>query len=398
MPSQNEAMRRLKSATWLPVIAPFFEALDGEAGTTRAVGGIVRDTLLGIERGKTDFDFATQLLPVEVMARARRAGLVAHPTGIAHGTVTVVAGDVTVEVTTLRQDVETFGRHARVQFGTDWTADALRRDFTMNALYCGPSGELFDPLDGLADCLAGRVRFIGDADQRIAEDRLRVYRYFRFSASHGGQQFEHEALSACERAVDGLEALSAERVGGEMVRLLGLPQCAKTLQIMRDIGIMSEWAFSEPVIAAFDHLEALEVPVTATMRLSVIQLLVGDAEKLRDQWRLSNRDMAEIENFTDAATLAQQGLWVELAYRFSVISDHAIALAAAVEGRERTWMDHGAAIVAGLGPIHFPVSGKDLIARGFSGPNLGIELRRLETIWLESGAKLDRDALLARIG
>lgn len=171
---------RLKSAPWLHEAETqrLFALLDGAAGKTRAVGGIVRDTLLDRVRESGEIDFATELLPEEVMQRAAAAGVPAYPTGIEHGTVTLKLGTLLAEVTTLREDVETFGRHATVRFGTDWTRDAERRDFTMNALYVGQDGALFDPLGGVADCLEERVRFIGDADQRIAEDRLRVYRFF----------------------------------------------------------------------------------------------------------------------------------------------------------------------------------------------------------------------------
>src|SRR5690606_29914829 len=171
--------------------------LAGETGRTRAVGGIVRDTLLDRPRENTDIDLATELLPHEVTLRAERGGAIVHPTGIEHGTMTVRLGALVAEVTTLREDVETDGRRAVVRFGQDWARDAGRRDFTLNALYAGIEGDLFDPLHGLADCIAGRVRFIGDPVRRIEEDRLRVYRFFRFSASHGGEQFDPEGLAAC---------------------------------------------------------------------------------------------------------------------------------------------------------------------------------------------------------
>lgn len=394
---RDEALARLKSAAWLPVIAPFFRALDGEAGTTRAVGGIVRDTLLGIARTGTDFDLATRLAPAEVMARAEQAGLAAHPTGFEHGTVTLVADEVVAEVTTLREDVETFGRRAKVRFGTDWSADARRRDFTMNALYCGPSGVLFDPLDGLDDCLLGRVRFIGDADQRIAEDKLRVYRYFRFSASHGEQRYETEALAACERAAGALETLSAERVGAEMTRLLGLPRCAQTLAVMEDIGVLSKALFPDEVIAALGRLEMLGLPVTASMRLAIVQSLTEAIEPLRIKWRLSNRDMAEIETLGRAAQLAEQERWMELAYRFSGHWRDAVTIAAAIGGKSADWIRASGDGIESIGAIDFPVSGNDLLERGLSGPELGAQLRRLETIWIAAGGKLDKAALLARV-
>ncbi|HEX4016097.1 MAG TPA: hypothetical protein VHX15_05110, partial [Frankiaceae bacterium] len=220
------AQDRLTNAEWRmrPETRRIFSLLDGAAGRTRAVGGIVRDTLLDRQRDDAEIDFATELLPDEVMQRAGEAGIGVYPTGIEHGTVTLRLGEFAAEVTTLRQDVATDGRHAKVRFGTDWVRDAERRDFTLNALYVGSDGALFDPLHGLDDCLAGRVRFIGDADRRIAEDRLRVYRFFRFSASLGGERFDDEGLTAVGRAANDLGDLSAERVGGEMRRMLELPK------------------------------------------------------------------------------------------------------------------------------------------------------------------------------
>ena len=201
---------RISDAEWLsrPAVQAIFAALDGPDGRTRAVGGVVRDSLIGRIREHADIDMATEFLPVTVMQRAKAAGIAAYPTGIEHGTVTLRLDETTVEVTTLRQDVVTDGRHAQVQFGTDWVADAERRDFTLNALYCDADGRLFDPLGGAGDLLNGRVRFIGDAARRIAEDGLRVYRFFRFSASHGGEQFDAEGLAACRDAADDLEHIS----------------------------------------------------------------------------------------------------------------------------------------------------------------------------------------------
>jgi poly(A) polymerase len=225
---------RLRQAGWLtgPETQQLLRMLDGGSGRTRAVGGIVRDTLLGLPRANTDVDFATELTPDEVVARAGTHGASAYPTGIDHGTVTLRLGTVVAEVTTLREDIETDGRRAVVKFGTDWARDAARRDFTLNALYAGIDGTLFDPLGGLPDLLAGRVRFIGDAAQRIEEDRLRVYRFFRFSASHGAEKLDPDGLAACEAAASRLGSVSAERVGSEMMRMLGLRRVANTLKAM----------------------------------------------------------------------------------------------------------------------------------------------------------------------
>ena len=204
MVGRGQIERRLKSAPWLanPDTQAIFSLLDGEGERTRAVGGIVRDTLLGMARDNAEIDFATELEPDEVMARAARVGVASYPTGIAHGTVTLRLNSLVAEVTTLREDLETDGRHAVVRFGTDWKRDAERRDFTINALYADTFGSLFDPLGGSGDLTEPHIRFIGDPDQRIEEDRLRVYRFFRFSASHGGERFDNAGLAAVERAAD----------------------------------------------------------------------------------------------------------------------------------------------------------------------------------------------------
>ena len=206
-----EARERLRQASWLSraETQQLLALLDGAQRRTRVVGGAVRDTLLGLDQEMADLDLATELMPGDVAARAERAGVAVYPTGLAHGTVTLKTGTLVAEVTTLREDVETDGRHAVVRFGQDWREDAARRDFTMNALYAEIDGTLFDPLGGLGDCLERRVRFIGEAARRIAEDRLRVYRFFRFSASHAGEQFDQDGLAACTAAAGTLGRLAA---------------------------------------------------------------------------------------------------------------------------------------------------------------------------------------------
>lgn len=394
---RDDALKRLAGAEWLAVARPFFACLDGTEGRTRAVGGIVRDTLLGRPRGTTDIDMATELAPEEVMARGEAAGLGVYPTGIAHGTITLVHEGQTVEVTTLRRDVETFGRHAKVAFGADWIEDARRRDFTMNALYCGPDGRLFDPLDGLADCLDRRVRFIGDADARITEDRLRVYRYFRFVASHGEQRFDDGALAACVRAAGTLDALSAERVGGEMMRLLAQPRCAETLGAMVAAGVLSDVFFGPEALAGLGHLEDMPVAVDAETRLAVLAVFGHPVDRLRDMWRLSNATMNRITDLADAGRLARAGAWAELSYRHAQTKREGIAVAAAAGRKDSGWVAEALEAVERYAPGAFPISGADLIGlRMKPGPAIGAELARLEKAWIESGFRLDRDGLLAQ--
>lgn len=391
-----EAEKRLHDAPWRhdPALQAMMAALDGAAGRTRIVGGIVRDTLIGRVRTGGDIDLATELVPTDVIARAARAGMQSYPTGIAHGTVTLRHGDLVCEVTTLREDVETDGRHAVVRFGTDWRRDAARRDFTLNALYANADGTLFDPLGGLADCLAQRVRFIGDADARIAEDRLRVYRFFRFSASHGGQSFDAQGLAACRRAADALGQVSAERVGAEMLRMLALPRVAETLKAMSEAGV-AQWP--APLLARLARHE--DHAPTLAGRLALYAEALG-LETIRTRWRLSNalcdaaRDALSAARAILDARTPDKGLAIA-AYRYpGAVHDGvevAIALGPADAAR--------AAQLRALPIVHppaFPLRGGDLIAAGLSpGRAVGLELARLEQLWIESGFALDRSHLLA---
>jgi poly(A) polymerase len=220
-------------AAWLrePPLSEILSLLDKAGEEARVVGGAIRNTLLGEPRG--DVDIATTAVPAEVMRRAERAGFKPVPTGIEHGTVTVVADGRPFEVTTLREDIETFGRHARVVFGRSWRRDAERRDFTMNALSASRDGTIHDYVGGRADIAARRVRFIGNPATRIAEDYLRILRFFRFHAAYGEGAPDPDALVACVAARAGLEQLSRERIRMELIRLLVTKGAASMLAVMR---------------------------------------------------------------------------------------------------------------------------------------------------------------------
>jgi poly(A) polymerase len=343
-------------------------------------------------RETPEIDFATELKPDEVSKRAAVAGVSVYPTGIEHGTVTLKVGDLVAEVTTLREDVETDGRHAKVKFGRDWTRDAQRRDFTLNALYAGADGTLFDPLGGADDCIAGRVRFIGDPDQRIAEDRLRVYRFFRFSASHGHEALDPAGLDAVTRAAASLEDLSAERVGSEMRRMLDLPRVVTTLNAMRRADIL---AFPPQLVDWLGSYERHAHHPNLNARLALLVESLGSVG-LKDRWRLSNDDIGSAERTLSAARLLIGFHVNEAAYRFPAALVDAIDVAAALAG----WTEAGkSAVVAHLEGIdvpRFPLTGNDLIERGLlPGPGLGAELDRLETKWIASNFRLEKAALLA---
>lgn len=388
------ALQRLKDAPWLkkPETQALFALLDGEAGRSRVVGGVVRDTLAEAGRPWTELDFATELTPEEVTARAAAANVACHPTGIEHGTVTLKYGDLLAEVTTLREDIETFGRHARVKFGTDWLHDAERRDFTLNALYCGMDGELFDPIGGADDCMAGIVRFIGDPDQRIAEDRLRVFRFFRFSASHGREQFNEDGLAAVARAAGALGDISAERVGNEMRRILELPKVSRTFKAMAETHVLQ---FPPAIIDRLAAYERHAHHPQVGARIAVLMSLIS-AERLRDMWRLSKDEVATATNVLKAARLLIDFHINEAAYRYPAALADAVDVGATLAG----WTAAGkSAVVQHLERIDvpkFPVSGRDLIKLGYKpGPALGTELERLEKKWIESSFALDRSSLLA---
>ncbi|HVY50555.1 MAG TPA: CCA tRNA nucleotidyltransferase [Devosia sp.] len=391
------ALGRLKRAEWLrqPETQQVLAVLEGAHNRTRVVGGIVRDTLLDRSRERSDIDFATEFTPDEVMRRMSEKGIAVYPTGVEHGTVTVRIGDFSGEVTTLREDVETYGRRAKVRFGHDWHRDAERRDFTLNALYAGMDGSLFDPIGGLEDCLAGRVKFIGDPDTRIAEDRLRVYRFFRFSASHGGERFDPKGLAAVTRAAGTLSALSAERVGGEMRRLLSLPRAVRTIRTMVDAGILT---YPTALIGALDTYERQARRPNRNGRFALLVDVLGGGE-LKARWRLSNEDIAVATQTLEAARLMIGGELAEAAYRFPAVGADALDVAAALA----PWTEAAKAEIAreldDLEVPRFPVTGRDLLNLGYrQGPKLGAVLARLEKAWIKSGFRLGRDELLAEAG
>ncbi len=364
----------------------------GAQGKTRAVGGAVRDTLVEHPRVATEIDFATELLPDEVMRRAQTAGVAAYPTGIEHGTVTLKIDDRIAEVTTLREDIETDGRHAVVRFGYHWTRDAERRDFTLNALYCDLDGELFDPIGGAEDCLNGVVRFIGEAAKRIAEDRLRVYRFFRFTASHGHEQFDEDGLKAVTMAAHDLSGLSAERIGSEMRRMLELPRMARTFETMVAAGV---FVVPGELVEHLGVYERRAHKPNGVARLALLVQSLGSAG-LKQRWRLSNDEISTAESILIAAKLLTDFHINEAAYRFPAALSDAVEVAATLAG----WTEAGkSAVVQHLEQIDvpvFPLSGSDLLQRGMRpGPKIGAELDRLEKKWIQSGFKMDRNALLS---
>jgi tRNA nucleotidyltransferase/poly(A) polymerase len=289
----SEPAVSLKDAAWLREgpLARLLDVLGRDGEEARVVGGAVRNALLGDSIG--EFDVATTAVPEEVMRRAAAAGFKPVPTGIEHGTITVVIEGRPFEVTTLRVDVETFGRHANVRFGRDWQADAERRDFTMNGLSVGADGVVHDPVGGVADLRARRVRFIGDPAKRIAEDYLRILRFFRFHAAYGQGLPDAAGVAACIAARDGLEQLSRERVRMELMKLLLARQVAPALAVMAEAGLLVPVLGGVPDLAAFSNMAKVEaaagVQPDALQRLGALGVRIAeDAERLWRRLRLSN--------------------------------------------------------------------------------------------------------------
>ena len=358
--------------------------------STRLVGGCVRDAVLGLP--VADVDLATQLTPAEVMRRVAAAGLKAVPTGIAHGTVTVVAPGIAVEVTTLRRDVATDGRHAEVAFTDDWRADAARRDFTINALYAHPASlEIFDYFGGLADLDARRVRFIGAPLQRIAEDHLRILRFFRFHARFGAGPPDAEGLAACAARANDLMALSRERVREELSKLLGSADPAATVTTMQQAGIFAPIlpeARGERLAALVAAEAAAALPPHWLRRLAaLLRRDVATLDAVAVRLRLSNAERKRLAAMAGPVAGDRRAR----AYHDGV---QAVVDRLLLDGEAGP----AAAMAAWLPPM-LPVSGRDLVARGVPpGPEVSRKLAAFETAWVAAGFPADAatvDRLLA---
>jgi poly(A) polymerase len=353
------------------------------------VGGCVRNALLGFPIN--DIDISTDALPEMVMQLATAAGLRVIPTGIDHGTVTVIADGVAFEMTTFRHDVETDGRHARVMFSTDVAQDAARRDFTMNALYVRPDGMLIDPLGGFADLNRRHVRFINHPADRIREDYLRILRFFRFSTFYGDatRGFDADALDAIARNVDGLATLSRERVGSEMIKLLTAPDPAPAIATMRTIGVLSAILpnADDRALGPLIHFETeLGLAPDPLRRLAVL-----GGQDAAAAFRLSKAQATRVTLLRDAlGTMTKLG---EMAYRHG--KDTAWSIAALRAAMFETPPPPNAAADIDRGAAaRFPITAADLMP-DVQGAELGHALRRLETLWIGSDFALEKSALLA---
>lgn len=400
------AQDRIAAFLARPVLVRLLAALNGEGEETRIVGGAVRNLLLG--EPISDVDLATTALPKETIRRGRAAGFKAVPTGIAHGTVTLVGGGASFEVTTLRQDVETDGRRAKVVFGRDFTTDAMRRDFTINALGLDRDGRVHDYCGGLADLAARRVRFIGDAATRIREDYLRILRFFRFHARYGAGEPDSEGIIACIAGREGLGGLSRERVRAELMKLLFAPGASATLWAMAGAGLLM------PVIGGVPHLSRFAAvagnngeSVHPAFRLAALAVSVWeDALRLRERLRLSNEEFDRIERIAAALESlgGQPGLppVVSLRHAAQRVGSDAVAgalvLLSASAGNEAGHDVQRLIAELGRTPPFLP-TGKDVVALGVPpGPRVGRLLEAARRGWIEAGCPAGMDEQMGFVG
>jgi poly(A) polymerase len=393
-----------------PALKQVWAALDvAQPGATRLVGGCVRDALLGIT--PIDVDLATQLLPEQVIATCQTQGIRTIPTGMAHGTITAIVDGKSFEITTLRKDIATDGRHAQVAFTDDWHADAMRRDFTMNALYLDADGIIHDPTEqGVADAKAGRVVFVGDPDQRILEDHLRILRFFRFSARFEKRSIDGDALAACGRHANAIANLSVERVWGELKRILATPDPRSALKAMATSGVLAAVLPEAKGLIDFNNLVAIETsafldvdPMQRLMALLPRDTAIVSA--LSARLKLSNTEMDRLTAWANDQTklvsyLSAREVRAALYWMGNGLYLDRVRLAWASdpEPRRTTQWRTMIAFEGGFVAPKFPVGGNQVIAAGARpGPAVGAILAEVERWWVENDFIDDELSVIERL-
>ena len=397
--------RPLADAAWLvaPATRRVLGGLAAGGAPVRFVGGCVRDTLLDPSVDMVDLDLATPLPPERNIALLTEAGIRTIPTGIAHGTITALAGGRDFEITTLRQDVATDGRRAVVAFTDCFLADAARRDFTINAMSCDAQGRLFDPFEGRADLAAGRIRFVGEPTARIREDYLRILRFFRFVARLGRERPPAATLQALAEERQGLERLSGERLRAELLKLLAGAHVEASLELMAETGVWQVIFGAPPTLERFARLRRLAPEADPILKLAALTRSTVDTTAIALRLRLANR---ERDRLFDLATAELPALDLpppelrRLAYRLGKerLADRLRLAAAETDAPAVEQLATALATVAAFELPRLPVGGRDLMARGIPhGPALGRVLHELEAAWLDSDFSADRDTLLALV-
>jgi len=377
----------------MTVVDALFDALDKAGIEARFVGGYVRDRILGIANENTDIDLAVNKPPEAVMKALEAAEIKVVPTGLKHGTVTAIVKSRPFELTTLRRDVETDGRHAVVAFTDDWREDASRRDFTFNALYADRAGTIYDYFDGQTDLKAGRVRFIGDPEQRIAEDRLRVLRFFRFHARFGRPPFDGPSFDACRRNAATVSGLSGERVRKELFRTLDAPGGADAFDAMLEAGVLDHWL---PEYAGSTKLRALaarEEKPDGLRRLAAILPVNVDATAIGKRLKLSTQESVRLQLMLDPANAIDTTNLRASLYRLGtkLFIDRALLDA---PGDWRAAL----ALANSWTPPELPIGGNDALALGLKpGPKVGALIEAVERWWIAGDFSADRDACLAEL-
>lgn len=411
-------MENTVHAPWMttPATRAVVEALTADGADIRFVGGCVRDALLG--RESKDIDIGTPDPPERVLGLLEGAGIetCTVPRGIEHGTVTALAGGERYEITTLRRDERTDGRHAEVAFTDDWREDAARRDFTINAMSAAPDGTVYDYFGGQEDLAAGRVRFVGDPATRIAEDHLRLLRFFRFHAWYGRGEPDADALAACKAAAHTIPSLSGERVQAEMLKLLAASDPMLTVRSMRDAGVLAQ---ALPEAQGTEHLFRLvkvECRLEEINSIRRLAALIVDADYentanavgvnlIANRWRLTDIESKRLAGLVVPpgfpSTTANRRVHRRLIYRLGPQRFRDLVLLAwAVEPKgesELAWRTM-LETAAEWEPPTLPVQGADVLARGVpEGPEVGRLLREVEEWWIERDFAPDRAALLDRL-
>ena len=389
-----------------PATRRVVDALSKSGAEVRFVGGCVRDALLG--RPVADIDIATPEPPEIVIDRLHSAGIHSIPTGIAHGTITAVIDGQHFEITTLRVDVETYGRHAEVAFTDDWTEDAARRDFTMNALSCDSDGAVFDPWGGLADLEAGHVRFVGEAKTRIEEDHLRLLRFFRFHAWYGHGLPDEAALAACATWASSIAGLSGERLRVETLKLLAAPDPAPVVDLLATTGVLAHLlpgATASPRLAALVNTNA-RGSADPVLRLATL-IRDADAQAVAERFRLSNDDAARLTSLTESTVVIAPGddEIVRRATLYRIGGEHyrdlvllAWADAGGSDASEAASFQAMLTAADEWQPIALPVRGADVLALGVAaGPRVGELLEAVEEWWIKADFRPDREPALEKL-
>ncbi len=409
MTSSDKPTWRLPAAAWLsrPETQAVFAAIEAGGHQVRAVGGAVRNTLLG--RTVADVDMATTARPEQTIAAAQAAGLTVIPTGLQHGTVTIVSGHIPHEVTTLRADVTTDGRHATVAFTDDWAADASRRDLTINALYCDRHGVVFDPLDGRADLEARRVRFIGEPTARIREDYLRILRFFRFHAEYAAGAPDPAGVAASVRERGGFARLSGERIHHELLRLMVAPGAFGAVETMAHSGLLTELLPVVPRLSTLQRLMAIESQRTLSpsgiLRLAASTIGIDeDAAHLHRRLKLSASELQVLQRAGASSghpfSLAHADLQRRLYQRGHVVFSEQTLLAWARSGArpdDANW-SNALTLPGRWTAPKLPVGGADLVALGLPpGPRIGVILAAFEAWWMAAGFPSDQQLIANRL-